>query len=602
MKKIKNNYGYFPKTNQPLILLRNFSIVIPDKDIDFHYVDKLFLDVFDLDCNKLSYDKKSKPFYSLIERYFYLANLIQSYSGIPSFSIGTILNVNIIENIDNKYEIKFDSYVPYIEHMNNEIRIKIYTGCMFVIQCILSKDEKKLYIYLEKFFQSSIKKIRIINNQGDSTVPILKAAFDRDVPFVKLFDKTYQLGWGCKGTLIHGSMIESDALIGSQIAHNKFKAARLLKSAGLPVTNSCLITDETKLNDYAEKIGWPVVVKPIDRDRSEGVTTSITDFGSLKGAYQFAKKYSSNIMLEKHVEGDVYRIALINNKLLFVAKRLPKRVVGDGSKSIGQLIDEKNYIQKKKAPWLRLKPFPKDNEASECLANQGYTFNTILGKGKSAYLREIQRVEEGGAPENFTKNIHPDNVELARKISNIFRLKSIGIDLMSQDIAKPWHVNDAKILEVNYTPSIENHYQPWRTEDTKLFVSNIVPDDGRIPVSVYVGGKLAWSQGWKYFIELNGENKTTFIINHETIYRSEKNKIILEGDGFFHRCQSLLKDPVLEYLIVVVQTDELMDSMPFDKVSEVTIVDKKLVNSLSQKPIPEASVEKIIHYLKSFLT
>ena len=64
-------------------------------------------------------------------------------------------------------------------------------------------------------------------------------------------------------------------------------------------------------------------------------------------SYQKLTKKYKDIIIEKYYEGDDYRVCVINNKVVAVSKRIPPYIIGDGIKSINQLINDLNSDERR---------------------------------------------------------------------------------------------------------------------------------------------------------------------------------------------------------------------------------------------------------------
>jgi cyanophycin synthetase len=591
------NYGYLPISNQPLFLA-HFNIKMPPKvHINIDKLDNSLKSIFHIESN--SYVSKNNDIYKLIiRRYLLLANVLQSFSGIPSFYIDKVAKYSL----DNNGLINFYAYIPNLEYINKSMRIKLYNASEHIINLILKNNTDKLYLYLDEINKVYIQKFRAINGQYDSTIPILEGAYSQNIPIMQLSLNVFQLGWGSKSILLKTSIVDEDSIIGSSLSCDKLLSKMILRKIGCPVPSGSYIDNIDNLITCANKINFPVVIKPIDRDRSEGVTTDIKNYDQLQKAYSEAVKFSKKIMIEEHIDGDVYRIALIHNNLIYVVKRLPKGVYGDGERTIASLIDKANLIENKKAPWLRLKPFPKDQSALDSLYEQKVSMETVVDKGKYVYLRKIQSNQDGGGVENFTEIIHPDNIKLANKISNMFRIKSIGIDFITTDISKPWYETNGKILELNYSPLVADRFQSWGHKSSKKFISSCFPMGTRVPIDLYIGGSQAWDAAKEGMQQLNDKQINFFMTDHLSTYDSKQEKIEMITQSFYHRIQALLTDTTLDQLIIIIQTNELLETgVPFDQVSNLFIVDHTLQSFKSNEPLSPKKANDLIDFFSTFL-
>ena len=99
-----------------------------------------------------------------------------------------------------------------------------------------------------------------------------------------------------------GGANDLDSAIGRRLCPNKRLAAALLRTAGLPIPIHREAASPEEALSVAEVLGWPVVVKPADRDRGEEVTVNITTPTELHSAWQKARTFSANILVERQIE------------------------------------------------------------------------------------------------------------------------------------------------------------------------------------------------------------------------------------------------------------------------------------------------------------
>src|SRR5690606_29296845 len=127
-------------------------------------------------------------------------------------------------------------------------------------------------------------------------------------------------------------------------------------------------------------------------------------------------------------------------------------VLGDGEHTVAQLVKREVDVQNLRPPWKRSEIRPLDPLARKTLAAAGVTESTVPEKGVLIPLRPIESTEWGGIDEDVTARIHPENLRRAREAASLFGLHTAGIDIISTEIALPWHQNGAVINKVNFSP------------------------------------------------------------------------------------------------------------------------------------------------------
>ena len=436
---------------------------------------------------------------------------------------------------------------------------------------------------------------------GKSTIPVLRAAHRLDIPFTHLGGGVYQFGWGSKSRLMDRSSSEKDSFIGSKLSHSKVLAAHLIRTAGLPAPEHGVAAMAKDARQIAQKLGWPVVVKPADLDRGEGVTVGVTNDSQLEAAFDFAIKLSKGkqVIVEREIPGICHRLFIADGRLLYAVKRWPKSVMGDGMKSVSELVDEANDSEDRSPPWLRTERFPKDEPAIRAMMEAGHSLHSIPSTGEWVPLRNIEFTEWGGRDEDVTRTVHPDNVAIALRASELFRLNTVGVDIISPDIGVAWHKNGAIINEVNFAPlfgvgDISRNY-------VTTYFAHFLDRDGRIPVIAAVGGQMAFAAASAKQQELAGSGTKCFLTSHQITLAPNGDRIIYPFEGLFKRCQALLTNLQVEAIVLVVQTDELLESgLPVDRLSEIlTTSDPLTAIADPGKPVSTQRAANLLSVLKS---
>jgi cyanophycin synthetase len=336
-----------------------------------------------------------------------------------------------------------------------------------------------------------IKPLHRLVPAGKSTIPVLRVAHSLGIPFVHLGLGVYQLGWGSKARRLDRSTCELDSAIGSKLAQNKVFTANILRAAGLPAPVHGVVTTENDALSLAKMIRFPVVIKPTDRDRGEGVTVDISDEAKLKSAFAHAQNLSKSkqVIVERQVSGVCHRLFIANDKLLYAVKRNPMMIIGDGNRTIQELVDSEVTEQDNKPPWSRSEIKPIDDLALEAFESLGFSARSVPDKGVMVPLRRIESTEWGGVDEEVTAVVHPENLYISLQAAKLFGLHVAGIDIISPDITTPWYVNGAIINEVNFSPlfggaEISRSHIP-------AFFAEFIDGDGKIPIEVFDTGETA---------------------------------------------------------------------------------------------------------------
>jgi cyanophycin synthetase len=201
---------------------------------------------------------------------------------------------------------------------------------------------------------------------------------------------------------------------------------------------------------------FPIVVKPLHGSGWKGVSVGIKNKEELKLAINHAKNYCPQVLIEEQILGHDYRFLVIWEKV-FVAKRIPAWVIGDGISTIKELIKTENNIREKQEYNL-LSSIKIDLELENTLKNWGYTLDSIPKNHENILLRKNANLSSWGTVIDYTNNIHPENTKLALKIAKKMGMKIIAIDFLFQDVSKKFSKQNWIVIEINSTPWIRLHH------------------------------------------------------------------------------------------------------------------------------------------------
>ncbi|HPK04284.1 MAG TPA: hypothetical protein PK908_00125, partial [Bacteroidales bacterium] len=142
-------------------------------------------------------------------------------------------------------------------------------------------------------------------------------------------------------------------------------------------------------------------------------------------------------------------------------KREPAFVIGNGKNTIKELIDKDNELEIRadtaRSPLAKIKL---DEDMLDFLHLRGLTPDDIPQDGEKVVLRRVANISAGGVSFNVTADMHPKNIEMAENIAKFLCVTAIGIDVLAQDISKPWDEGNFGIIEINAGPGVFMHLAP----------------------------------------------------------------------------------------------------------------------------------------------
>jgi cyanophycin synthetase len=329
---------------------------------------------------------------------------------------------------------------------------------------------------------------------GPSTGAIVAAALARNIPYRRLTDGSLVMfGWGSRQRKIQAAEIDRTGAIAEAIAQDKELTKKLLDAAGVPVPRGRVVSDIDDAWATACEIGLPVVIKPKDGNQGKGVTVNITTREQLAAGYKAAAVVRDDILVERYLPGNDFRLLVIGNKLIAAARRDPPQVVGDGVQSVRQLVDQVNLDPRRgNGHATSLTKIRFDDIALASLAKQGYVAESVPPKGQRVILRNNANLSTGGAATDVTDDVHPEVAARAIAAAHMVGLDICGVDLVCDSVLKPIEEQNGGIVEVNAAPGLRMHLSPsfgkGRAVGEAIVASMFDEgDDGRIPIVAVTG-------------------------------------------------------------------------------------------------------------------
>ncbi|MCW2810034.1 MAG: cphA [Friedmanniella sp.] len=340
---------------------------------------------------------------------------------------------------------------------------------------------------------------------GPSTQAIVDEAVSRDIPYLRLNTASLvQLGQGVHQQRIRATMTSITSSIAVDIASNKELTLNLLSAAGLPVPRSQSVRTADDAVRLAERIGYPVVLKPLDGNHGRGVMLDLRDADAVRRAYVTAEEESRGgaVIVETHITGRDYRCLVIGGRIAAIAERVPAHVVGDGRATVNELVERTNADPRRGVGHEKvLTRIKVDQAAVDLVATQGFGMADVPPEGTTVRLTLTGNMSTGGISIDRTFEAHPENIEIAEEAARVVGLDIAGIDFIAPDITLPVRETGGAICEVNAAPGFRMHTHP--TVGDPQYVAKPVVDmlfppgtASRIPIVAVTGtnGKTTTSR------------------------------------------------------------------------------------------------------------
>lgn len=484
--------------------------------------------------------------------------LLQEKAGFPIFDSPKVQRSAIK---DNEFQliipIMEEHFIPYLV----DILLKLVNQSLFLVPHLPDKT-------LSAEIDGLINTLKPYAPKGSNSLRFLKSAHFADIPWVFIEQNIFQFGYGKKSVWLDSTFTDKTSVLSAGLAKNKLSTAMLLRKAGLPVPEQYFVRTEAEALSAAKKIGSCVVVKPLTEDCGNGVFARLKSQQAVKNAYQIARRYSEQVLVEKQVMGKDYRLQVLHGELIWAVERIPARVEGDGIQPIKALIEALT-----KQPTI---------EVTELLAEQGYDLESIPKSGEFVTVNSIANISSGGTPVAVNDKVHPDNKRLAETAANLLRLDIAGIDLIMPDIERSYLEVGGAIIEVNAQPQLGSITAPHIYKEILL---KLLPEQGRIPIIGVLGESISSS-----FIEglqqvLQNQYQTIGLAQSQSACINGKTAALTES--LFSAGRALLLNKTVDALIYQANIlDEIsVHGLPFDALDYLFIGDEFVLDTVTPECI-----------------
>jgi cyanophycin synthetase len=370
---------------------------------------------------------------------------------------------------------------------------------------------------------------------GPSTAAIVDEAVRRGIPVRRLNSYSLvQLGLGKNLRRIQAAMSDYTSAIAVEIAQDKDDTRRVLGNIGLPVPQGDTATSLDAALDLADEIGFPLLIKPLDASHGRGISGRLDSKDDIRAAWPVTSSYGRRVVVERFVTGRDYRVLVVDGRLAAVAERVPAHVIGDGTRTMRELVETANRDPRRGRGHTRtLTRLPSDGVSEEYLRTRGMSWETVPAAGEAVYLRATANLSTGGTSIDRTDEIHPDNITSCEMAAGIVGLDIAGIDVLSPDISVPFRENGAVIIEVNAAPGLRMHSHPseGKSRNVGAPVIDMLYPPGHaytIPVIAVTGtnGKTTTTRLVAHLFRQTG--KTVGFTTTDGVYL--QNRLVMEGD------------------------------------------------------------------------
>ncbi|MCX4029359.1 N-acetylglutaminylglutamine synthetase [Endozoicomonas sp. SM1973] len=340
-------------------------------------------------------------------------------------------------------------------------------GCHYLDLSVLHSNNMAKELYKKIGFKPintfAIKNKNAINeklflgdNQPEKLNPYAQIIADEamrrgiDVIVQDYAENLFTLSLGGRKIRCHESLSDVTPAVSMHLCQQKALTHKILQSAGLNTPEHCIYQSELQANAFLAK-HQAIVVKPANSEQGRGITVNIQNHTTLMSAIERAQHESADILLEKFYQGLDLRIVVIGYQVVAAAIRKPAEIIGDGVHSIKCLVTYQS--RRRQAATGGESRIPIDSETERCITEQGYSWSTILPKGKQLFVCKTANLHTGGTLQDVTTNLSDTLRTVAEQAAQALAIPVVGLDFI---VPSP-NATEYIIIEANERPGLENH-------------------------------------------------------------------------------------------------------------------------------------------------
>lgn len=261
----------------------------------------------------------------------------------------------------------------------------------------------------------------------------------------------------------------ADSYIAALAMENKQVTKLLLAAAGVCSPDGRLHDSVTvALADWPRVRGRATVVKPRSTNFGEGV--AILAAGATQEEYERAVRAAfaldAAVLVEEFAVGREFRFLVIGGRTRAVLHRVPANVVGDGLRTIRELVAAKNEHPFRGEGYV--KPLEKivlgETEVA-FLAAAGLDPDSVPEAGRTVFLRKNSNISTGGDSIDWTDTMPAVYHRIAERATAALGAQISGVDMIVPDPADAAPDAAYSIIELNFNPALHIHDFPETGEN-----------------------------------------------------------------------------------------------------------------------------------------
>ncbi len=306
-----------------------------------------------------------------------------------------------------------------------------------------------------------------------STQILIKEAITRGIEVAPLdpFENIIALKRGHQKEYVKQATKTSiDSYITPLLMKNKVVTKKILTEEGFPVPLGEAFLSFAKMKKSIDRyVNKPLVIKPKSTNFGLGISIFANggNYEDLLEAGQIAFSYDQIVLVEDYLKGMEFRFLIIGDSPVIVLHRRPANVIGDGKRTIQELIEIKNkHPYRGDGKTSPLKKIEIDQQSRLYLKKQNLTQESIPDDGQMIFLRGNSNISTGGDSIDFTDKMPEKFKKIAINSAKAFKAKFCGVDMIIEDYSK--EDSSYGIIELNHNPMVVMHAYPYQGKKRRI--------------------------------------------------------------------------------------------------------------------------------------
>ncbi|MEX2028915.1 MAG: hypothetical protein WD963_00320 [Candidatus Paceibacterota bacterium] len=367
-----------------------------------------------------------------------------SYCGEAPVNHQLLFLENLISNTLDTHAVKLIKHVPnFLKDFVDLIPKFLFETLAFLKIVKFSSDINKAHTFRSRIIWEEAERRSIVMEQ----VMFLDKPLDHYRAKLKIKNKIKNFYF--ESIPIRPEFLEMDKNWDDKVV---LKQEFLKRSIPAPICFELSFWSFENLEKIFSKFTTPIIIKPRIGSRARHTVTNINTIEHFKNGINLARQISPYLIIEEHLDGYICRATVVNGVVVGFYRGSIPHIIGDGEKTVKQLIEEKN---KKQIDRYHVRI---TNELYDHISRLGFTLDDILPQSVSISLSHRAGQLFGGATREMINELHSSFLPIFERAAQITGLSVMGFDAIIPDPTKSADSQRWGIIECNTLPFIDVHY------------------------------------------------------------------------------------------------------------------------------------------------